>query len=363
MTEKAGVKASVETQSLIIHTSTANLGGGEQSLLEWIDFEKIVPHFIVPDFGPLSTALETRKLSFEILGWPAGLQTLSQKKFFRFPIVLLGMFHYTLQLVRIINSPKNRDSIIWSSGIKSHCFCLLLSPWLRKRLVFDIRDFIKPSGIKKMLALSMRLFGCRANVNSKAVGKDYSFAKVVYPIVNGIQFDQSTEVFLSQRATGLSTTSTNKKIITHLAYFAPYKGQDLFLECARKLLDANVNTEFWLVGDVIYPAPEYARYREKIYTLLDKLKLREHVRFLGKISDRKAIEEILKQTDLLLHCTLEPEPYGRSVMEALQNGCEVICHRGSGVCETTDVYTQFPTWAKGIESLLGPNYVSLKLRS
>jgi glycosyltransferase involved in cell wall biosynthesis len=153
-----------------------------------------------------------------------------------------------------------------------------------------------------------------------------------------------------------------KRIITHLAYFAPYKGQDLFLACARKLLDAGVDAEFWMIGDVIYPAKEYERYRERVFELAVRLRLSSHVRFLGKVEGAEEVQNLLERTDLLLHCTREPEPYGRAVMEALLCGAGAICHKGSGVVEATRIGTGFAEWLKPLEEALGPDYVSVTLK-
>ena len=66
--------------------------------------------------------------------------------------------------------------------------------------------------------------------------------------------------------------------------------------------------------------------------------------------------------DLLLHCTVEPEPFGRAPMEALLCGCEVICHRGSGVCEVGETTPGFPEWAGALREVLGADYVGLRIK-
>ena len=34
-----------------------------------------------------------------------------------------------------------------------------------------------------------------------------------------------------------------------------------------------------------------------------------------------------------MHCTLEPEPFGRVILESLSQGCDVICHKNNGCLE------------------------------
>ncbi len=260
------------------------------------------------------------------------------------PIALPGLIPY---LLRILKAARG-TSLLWSSGFKSHAACVLLAPFFGPALLFDVRDFLRPKLVRYAIAWTRR-FGCRMRANSRAVAADFPGAEVVYPKVE------------LRRPASPIRESNGKKIITHLAYFAPYKGQDLFLRCARALLDSGLNAEFWVVGDVIYPAAAYARYREKIHALAAKLNLTTQVHFLGKVEGGSAVQALLERTDLLLHCTREPEPYGRAVMEALLCGCEVVCHGGSGVCENAQVTEELPDWMMPLRSVLGRQYVRASL--
>jgi glycosyltransferase involved in cell wall biosynthesis len=303
------------------------------------------PFFLVPAVGTLTEALSQRGLEFQVLAWPLGLASLTQRRWYALPLIFPGLLGYLFRL----RAATRGAEVLWSSGFKSHFTCCLLAPWFRQALVFDIRDFLRPRSVRLLIAGVARIFHCRIRVNSKSVGTDYPQAEVFYPRVTCVRPP------VNQRKPG------GKRIITHLAFFAPYKGQDIFLDCASKLLAAGVDAEFWIIGDVIYPAEAYSRYREKVFAKAIELKLSNHVRFLGKVANREEVQALLEQTDLLIHCTRDPEPFGRSVMEALLCGCEVVCHRESGVCELTKISQEFPAWAKGLRSRLGNEYVSVSL--
>lgn len=323
------------------------MGGAEASLLAAVAESGLRPLFLVPAEGALSRAIASRGWEWHVVPWPRGLAGLTQSRWFALPLILPGLIPYLFRLRR-----EFRDAgMVWSSGVKSHGACLLLSPWLRSRLLFDVRDFLRPPAVRKAIAWASRRFGCRVAANSRAVAADFPAAEVRYPLV------ALGRKPVDRRASG------GKRIISHLAYFAPYKGQDLFLTCARKLLDSGVDAEFWVIGDVIYPADAYARYRERIYEITGRLRLSAHVRFFGKVEGPDEVQRLLEQSHLLLHCTREPEPYGRAVMEALLCGSEAICHRGSGVAEVTDAGAEFPEWLKPLHDVLGPEYVRVALRS
>ncbi len=333
--------ASGPSRAFIVHTSTSQIGGAEISLLESVSRSPIKPFFLVPSEGPFTRELSSRGFGFQVLPWPRGLSGLTHNRWLGLPLVLPGLLPYLWRLYKAAQGVGT----IWSSGLKSHCALLALSPFLGKAILFDIRDFLKPPALRRWMATAAANFGCRVHANSKSVARDFPGAEVRYPIV------KMARAPVDRRNHG------GKRIITHLAYFAPYKGQDLFLACARKLLDAGVDAEFWIIGDVIYPAAAYERYREDIYALAGRLNLSAHVRFLGKVGGGEEVQGLLERTDLLLHCTREPEPYGRAVMEALLCGCEAICHRDSGVCEVTEPSDAFPEWTEPLRTVLGPSYV------
>jgi glycosyltransferase involved in cell wall biosynthesis len=335
------------SRPLVIHNSNSEIGGAEASLIAAVAETGLKPLFLVPAEGGLSRAVAARGWEWRVLPWPPGLAGLTQSRWFALPLILPGLIPYLFRLRRAFLGAER----IWSSGAKSHGACLLLSPWLGSRLVFDVRDFLRPPALRKAIARASQRRGCGVTANSRAVAADFPTAEVRYPNV------------ALARAPEDRRAPQGKRIIAHLAYFAPYKGQDLFLQCARKLLDAGVDAEFWVIGDVIYPAASYARYREEVYAVAGKLRLTSHVRFLGRVEGGEAVQELLERTHLLLHCTREPEPYGRAVMEALLCGCEAICHKGSGVAEVTEAGTEYPGWMGPLREALGPDYVRVALRA
>lgn len=322
------------------------MGGAEASLLEVLARSGCRPAFLVPAEGPLTQALAARGWSWKIVPWPRGLASLTQSRWYALPAALPGLPGYLFRLHREFKGA----GAIWSSGFKSHAACLLLSPWHGPRIRFDIRDFLRPPWIRRLIAGAVRRFGCRVSANSAAVAADYPGAEVVYP-----------QVTLA-REPSPKRSAEGRRIITHLAYFAPYKGQDLFLAYARKLLDAGVDAEFWVAGDVIYPADAYTRYRDEVYAGAARLGLASRVRFLGKLEGKAAVQDLLEQTHLLIHCTREPEPFGRVVIEALLCGCEAVCHRGSGVCEVTRPAGECPEWLRPLGDILAPEFVRLALK-
>lgn len=335
--------------ALLVHASTAQVGGAETSLLELLSRSPQKPLFLVPAEGPLSRAVAAKGWAFKVVPWPRGFAALAQRRLLSLPAALPGLPGYLRRLHREFRGAGT----VWSSGVKSHAACVLLAPWHGRRIRYDVRDFIKPLALRRLIAAAARRFGSKVSANSASVGADYPGAEVTYPEVRLARDPRP------QRA----ADGAGRRIVTHLAYFAPYKGQDLFLQYARQLVDLGLDAEFWVAGDVIYPAPAYLRYRDDVYAQAARLGLTSRVRFLGKVEGKAAVQDLLERTHLLVHCTREPEPFGRAVLEALLCGCEAVCHRRSGVCEVTAPSRDFGGWMEPLGKVLGEEFVRVTLRN
>jgi glycosyltransferase involved in cell wall biosynthesis len=92
------------------------------------------------------------------------------------------------------------------------------------------------------------------------------------------------------------------------------KGDDVFIQVARKILALNLNVEFYWFGDIdLY-------HKEIINNDLIKLGIKENVYFLGEISDTFAK---LVEMDIFL-LTSREEPFGLAPAEAAKLGIPII---------------------------------------
>lgn len=69
-------------------------------------------------------------------------------------------------------------------------------------------------------------------------------------------------------------------------------------------------------------------YHEKLISLVDTFKLNDEVKFLNHVEN---MESFYQRLDVFIHSTLEPEPFGLVIAEAMANGCLVIGSNQGGV--------------------------------
>ncbi|WXK31285.1 glycosyltransferase family 4 protein [Nocardia seriolae] len=112
----------------------------------------------------------------------------------------------------------------------------------------------------------------------------------------------------------------DETVIAVVGRLAPWKGQDLFL---RALADVKtLPREVFLVGGA---RPEERAYLAELEVHATALGL--PVTFTGHVEDP---EPYLRHADILVHCSVLPEPFGQVVVEGMMAGCAVIATRPGG---------------------------------
>ncbi|WP_270606140.1 glycosyltransferase family 4 protein [Bacillus mobilis] len=116
----------------------------------------------------------------------------------------------------------------------------------------------------------------------------------------------------------------NPKIrIGFVGSIARWKGLHIFLEAAYQLNNMQEDIEFVIVGPFLDE-----HYRNEIEILGQKVKSK--VRFLGKRTDAR---ELMQTFDVLVHCSIEHDPFPTVILEGMHSGCAVIGANCGGVPE------------------------------
>lgn len=109
--------------------------------------------------------------------------------------------------------------------------------------------------------------------------------------------------------------------------FTPWKGQELFLELARRWVEDGRPGRFILIGRAFN---EEQMFEEKLKQFVAKHKLDERVHFASYQSNLPAT---MMELDAFLHTSIRPEPFGRVLLEAMIARVPVIAANAGGVPE------------------------------
>jgi glycosyltransferase involved in cell wall biosynthesis len=111
----------------------------------------------------------------------------------------------------------------------------------------------------------------------------------------------------------------------------PWKGHRDFLGAAARIAARDPAVRFVIAGGT--PLGRGDVYRRELRDAVADLGLGDRVFFTGHLDD---VAPVLGALRLLVHPSRSPEPFGRSVIEAMSFGVPVVASRAGGVVEIVD---------------------------
>jgi glycosyltransferase involved in cell wall biosynthesis len=120
-------------------------------------------------------------------------------------------------------------------------------------------------------------------------------------------------------------------LVSLIGRFQHVKGQDVFLEMARRVAAELPAAHFALAGDNVFGVAADERFKHRIANMVDSDPLlRERVTFLGFWPDSR---EVMAASDVIV-CSSRFESLGMAVIEAMAMGRPVVSTRVGGPSET-----------------------------
>lgn len=120
----------------------------------------------------------------------------------------------------------------------------------------------------------------------------------------------------------------DKRIIMMPGRISRWKGQLMFLDAMAEITHKAPDCHGIIVGGV---EPGKDRFMEELEQRRDELGLTNRITFLGQRND---MAELYLLSDLVCHMSTKPEPFGRTVTEALASGTPVVAFDRGGAAET-----------------------------
>lgn len=120
----------------------------------------------------------------------------------------------------------------------------------------------------------------------------------------------------------------NRKILMMPGRISRWKGQLQFLEAMAEVLQTQPDCHGIIVGGA---EPGKERFMKELEQRRKALNLEDKVTFMGPRSD---MAELYALADAVCHMSTKPEPFGRTVTEALASGTPVVAFNRGGAAET-----------------------------
>lgn len=313
---------------------STHLGGAERSLLEFLllynrdknrsDFFVLLPK----GTGPFVDALEQNKIAYKVLEMPHWVLKLTRKKTFGGispEMIDSAPLHYLRDLAKTIK--ENGVDTVHCTGIKCHIAACLISAFTSARIIVHLRDMI-PVPLSVFFATFKPLKKVQFIAASKAIAKSARFLKpqVVYDGLDDLYFKPQRTTFLKDHF----QIPESSPLLGLVGVIARWKGQKEFMYAAKEVLSKHPTCHFVIVGDQIYDTAGDPDLLLELKNLRRDLNLQSNFHFLGF---QKNMAPIYNSLDWLVHASINPEPFGRVLVEAMLCKTPVIAANAGGVLE------------------------------
>lgn len=149
----------------------------------------------------------------------------------------------------------------------------------------------------------------------EAQGVPAERGRVIYNALDLHEFLQGGDRGAARAKLGLAPSD---HVVGLIGRLVAWKGHRIFLQAMACLAKTHPHLRCLIVGDV---EPTEPYYRQELEHLTMQLGLSDRVIFTGYCTN---IPALLPALDVLVHCSLKPEPFGRVIIEGMAAGVPVV---------------------------------------
>jgi len=121
-------------------------------------------------------------------------------------------------------------------------------------------------------------------------------------------------------------------LVSSFGRLVAWKGQEVFLRAVAELVRSHRELHALVVGGAA-AGPEGRAYVESLHDLARELGMESRLTFTGFRSD---VPAVMTASDVVVHSSTQPEPFGRVIVEAMAAGRPVVATAAGGVPEIVE---------------------------
>jgi glycosyltransferase involved in cell wall biosynthesis len=308
------------TRPVAIVDSSAELGGAELSLLpvvrDLVETHRVVA--FLPADGPLRKRLVDLGAGMATGFSLPGALAQASRQYGAGRLVPLGL-SASLQQVRFFRAlARLSPCALYCNGFRAQLGATMPAALLRVPVVWHVRDFISAGAPSRAWSLLAR----RATAivaNSSATATQPALPGGGLVIHNGIDLE---------RFSPRPTEPPGPPVVGMVGHLTPWKGHLRFLRVLAATRQRMPELRGAIAGGPLYETYGHETYPARIQAELRDLGL-EQTCSLAHV-EPEAMPEFLSRLTVLVHCPDRPEPFGRSLVEAMALGVPVVAAAGDG---------------------------------
>jgi len=240
---------------------------------------------------------------------------------------------YTLRLRGALT--QLAPDIVHTNGLKMH----VLGAWCRpplSKVVWHLHDYpdVRPLSATLLRTHVRRCSAIVANSTSVAdrARQLLTGGPAVQPIYNALDLERFTPegpALDLDALAGMRPLAANGIRVGLIGTFARWKGHEVFL---RALAQVRSETPLrgYVIGDSIYRTDASQYSVGELRRIASSIGLNGNVGFTGHIAD---VPAALRSLDIVVHASVEPEPFGLVIAEAMACGRPVVVSHAGGAAE------------------------------
>jgi glycosyltransferase involved in cell wall biosynthesis len=351
---------------IVFLNPSGELGGAETALLDLLAAVREARpawalELIASANGPLVERASTLGIPSDTLPFPRSLARLgewgrrgSAATRLQLGVALCGAAIPTLRYEsRLRQRLRGRNpDIVHTNGLKMHLLGARCRPD-GARLVWHLHDYPDARPVTAALLRAQAQQCAMALANSESVRQHarrlFGDSVPVQTLYNSIDLDR----FLPEgRALDLDVLAGVPPLapggirVGLVGTFARWKGQDVFLDALSRLLAATTLASGasrtalrgYIIGEPIYQTDASQFSLQELRDLASKFRLGDSVAFTGRIDD---VPAALRALDVVVHASIEPEPFGLVIAEAMACAKPVVVSRAGGAAEIAEAGALF----------------------
>lgn len=305
----------MSTERVLFVDHTGQIGGAELILLDVVEGRRRSSVFLF-ETGPLSNAVTDRQLNLIVSKWGKGLSQFHRDSSLLTAIPLVGRL--AAIMFEIAGAARAHD-VVYANSQKAFVLSAIASVIVRRPLIWHLHDIISSDHFgaaqRRLQVLLANACATKVIVPSQVAASAFVKAggreELVDVVPNGlaVQPDPSSPSELRQQL-GLP----KGPLVGVFSRLAAWKGQHVLIEAVASLPGVSCI----VVGDALFGEKDYAT---RLSQLVAKLGVGDRVRFLGHRSD---VPKLMKAVDVMVHPSIDPEPFGRTLVEAMLAGVPVV---------------------------------------
>ncbi|MBY0383513.1 glycosyltransferase family 4 protein [bacterium] len=321
---------------MLFYGVSSHLGGAERSLIDFLkyyqkssspkDFYVLLPK----EEGPLVDKLKKYSIEYKILPFPSLWIKLSrQSRSSQVYFLLFGLPSYFIYLFRLYRELKRHPiSVIHSTGIKCHLTLCLLEPLISSQIVIHFRDLLSSPLLQKLFLPFKNRKKIRWITASQTITQTFPEmpTEAVYCGFSDQQYAPKKNTYLHD----LLKIPHDHRLVGLVGVYARWKGQKEYILAANCALQSLKNCHFLIIGGQIYDTSGEKGFTEQLRNLVKALNHESSIHF---VPFQQQPDLVYNSLDLLVHCSIEPEPFGRVIVEGMFCEVPVVASAAGGALE------------------------------